>query len=119
MPSSLLKHFKDFYPLSHLNILVPRLDLFIFSLNPSQLTEELPLHTPKFDGVPRNWSITNKLTQETQKEPCFVFNNHFSPVMGLPQAQLLTNTLVRWSLPQAVLDHTMPTTSHEDDRVKE
>ncbi|KAK3882594.1 hypothetical protein Pcinc_013041 [Petrolisthes cinctipes] len=86
---------------------------------PRQPTLELPPHVPNQDGVPRNWSISDKLVQESQLEPCYVFDNHFCPVMGLPQAQLLTNTLVHWSLPQAVLDHATPTTPHEDDRVKE
>ncbi|XP_063602178.1 large ribosomal subunit protein mL37-like isoform X2 [Penaeus indicus] len=56
---------------------------------------------------------------EPNKQPCFVFNNSFSPVAVVPQVQLLTNSLVQTSLPDSILGNAVDNTAEEDERVKE
>lgn len=57
--------------------------------------------------------------EEKREIPCHIFTKRFSPVMGMSQIQLLTNTLVRSTLPEPVLDKATENTSEEDERVKE
>ncbi|XP_063855236.1 large ribosomal subunit protein mL37-like [Scylla paramamosain] len=58
---------------------------------------------------------------EKRDTPCHVFTKRFSPIMGLSQAQLITNTLVRTALPRHITDRAdaAENTPEMDDRVKE
>lgn len=56
---------------------------------------------------------------EKKEIPCHRFSRRFSPVVGLSQVQLITNSVVRSTLPQAVLDKATDNTVNEDERVKE
>lgn len=56
---------------------------------------------------------------EPNEQPCYVFNNNFSPIAVVPQVQLLTNSLVQTSLPDSILGNAVDNTAEEDERVKE
>lgn len=56
--------------------------------------------------------------------PCHVFTHRFSPIGGLAQAQLITNSLTRTTLPQTIADHAATVDGDGDasdinERVKE
>lgn len=58
---------------------------------------------------------------EKRDTPCHVFTHYFSPIMGLCQAQLITNTLVRHALPHTITNHAAGVSNNPevDERVKE
>ncbi|XP_068239084.1 large ribosomal subunit protein mL37-like [Palaemon carinicauda] len=56
---------------------------------------------------------------EPAKRPCFVFHERYSPPAGMAQAQHLTNSIVRSTLPQRVLDQMKDNTEEEDLKVQE
>ncbi|XP_042871647.1 39S ribosomal protein L37, mitochondrial-like [Penaeus japonicus] len=60
-----------------------------------------------------------QVVTEPNEQPCYVFTNKFSPIGAVSQVQLLTNSLVQSSLPDAILGNAGDNTAEEDERVKE
>lgn len=56
---------------------------------------------------------------EVKSKPCYVITKLFAPMVGMSQVQLITNTVVRSSLPKTVLDCATKNTEEEDEKVKE
>lgn len=63
--------------------------------------------------------LPGQQVMEPNEQPCYVFNNMFSPVAVVPQVQLLTNSIVQTSLPDSILGNAVDNTAEEDERVKE
>ncbi|KAK8751633.1 hypothetical protein OTU49_009493 [Cherax quadricarinatus] len=64
-------------------------------------------------------SVLQDWKTEVKDTPCHVFNKRFSPLIGMPQVQCLTNSVVQSSLPKSVLDCATKITEEEDKKVKE
>ncbi|KAG7166824.1 39S ribosomal protein L37, mitochondrial-like [Homarus americanus] len=70
----------------------------------------------KVDLLPRLEPVKELEEKQTL---CHVFTNKFSPVMGVSQVQLITNSVVRSGLPETVLERAVENTAEEDEKVKE
>nr|XP_053627105.1 39S ribosomal protein L37, mitochondrial-like isoform X2 [Cherax quadricarinatus] len=64
-------------------------------------------------------SVLQDWKTEVKDTPCHVFNKRFSPLIGMPQVQCLTNSVVQSSLPKSVLDCATKITEEEDKKVKD
>lgn len=89
------------------------------------------MRLPRYDKQKEIFSFSRKeivdippppgqqVVTEPNEQPCYVFTNKFSPIGAVSQVQLLTNSLVRSSLPDAILGNAGDNTAEEDERVKE
>jgi len=75
--------------------------------------EEVPEH------ILKNWAIKEAELNVQKQTPCYIFHKRFSPIAGLSQVQLITNSVIRNKLPESILGIIKENSSEEDDYVKE